>query len=172
VTATRLDDAFPPLEPRDVPVSSFPLRKLEASAQMLADAGAALVHELANAHELRGLPPVAAHELVIADLRARLWVPRRAARALQLAHSPCPLDEVVMAAQYLGLHASSDRELMWLVDVMLSPELPVGWLRRTTVEGTEYYWSAVLGAAQWEHPSISFISGVGLALKSLMHREA
>jgi hypothetical protein len=172
VTATRLDDAFPPLEPRDLPVSAFPLRKLEASAQMLADAGAALVHELANAHELRGLPPVAVHELVIADLRARLWEPRRAARALQLAHSPCPLDEVVMAAQYLGLHASSDRELMWLVDVMLSPELPVGWLRRSTVEGTEYYWSAVLGASQWEHPSVSFITGVGLALKSLMHREA
>jgi hypothetical protein len=77
-----------------------------------------------------------------------------------------------MAAQYLGLHASSDRELMWLVDVMLSPELPVGWLRRSTVEGTEYYWSAVLGASQWEHPSVSFITGVGLALKSLMHREA
>ncbi|KOO33319.1 hypothetical protein Ctob_006229 [Chrysochromulina tobinii] len=92
VTATRLDDAFPPLEPRDLP--------------------------------------------------------------------------------YLGLHASSDRELMWLVDVMLSPELPVGWLRRSTVEGTEYYWSAVLGASQWEHPSVSFITGVGLALKSLMHREA
>ena len=48
---------------------------------------------------------------------------------------------------------------------MLAPELPVGWMRRSTAEGTEYYWSVLLGATQWEHPMISMLTGVARALQ-------
>ena len=57
-------------------------------------------------------------------------------------------------------------ECIWLVDVMMSPEMPVGWMRRSTSEGTEFYWSAILGCAQWEHPMISTLTGVVSELQS------
>ena len=49
-------------------------------------------------------------------------------------------------------------DFMFLVDAMLTPELPCGWLRRASpgmAEGSEYYWNTLLGWAQWEHPQIS-----------------
>ena len=158
------EERFPALEARDVPACYFPLRKLEPSAQLLADAGEALVHEMA--------PSLGDYERAVGSLRTMLYESRKAARALVLAHTPCPLDEMVYAAQYLGLNAATDRDLMWIIDVMLTPELPVGWLRKSTVEGTEYYWNALLGAAQWEHPQVSFLTGVASGLRELRQREA
>ena len=38
-----------------------------------------------------------------AAIRNLLWVPRRNYRALTLAHTPCPLEDYLMNAQYLGL---------------------------------------------------------------------
>lgn len=98
-----------------------------------------------------------------------MWEPIRRARALSVSHQPCPLDEIVMAAQYLGLSPTQDAKLMFLVDAMLCPELPVGWLRKSTPSG-EYFWNSLCGLAQWEHPQISFLTGVADHLKLLNAR--
>ena len=142
------------MEPRVVPPCYYPERQLEPSAQLLATAGQALVGDLPYPQALEK-----AKEL--------LWEPVREMRALVLAHNPCPLDEIVMNAQLIGLNATVDYELMWIVDPMLTPELPVGWMRKTTVEGLEYYWNAIVGSAQWEHPQVSYLTGVAKHLRSL-----
>lgn len=52
------------------------------------------------------------------------------------------------------------------VDAMLAPTLPVGWLRRSLSDGQEFYWNALSGMTQWEHPHTSFLTGVADRLKS------
>ena len=64
--------------------------------------------------------------------------------------------------------------MMFLVDCMLTPELPCGWLKRDSpgmAEGSAFYWSALLGWAQWEHPQISLLTGVANDLKKRMRAE-
>ena len=73
-----------------------------------------------------------------------------------------------MSAQYLGLSPVEHADLMFLIDAMLTPELPCGWLRRASpglAEGDEFFWNALLGGAQWEHPQISLLTGVANDLK-------
>ena len=53
---------------------------------------------------------------------------------------------------------------MWLADIALEPELPVGWLRCGQADGTAFYWNTVCGATQWEHPHVSFLTGVATRL--------
>ena len=158
--------SFPQLDKRTVPSLYYPARQLEPSAASLAQAGEALV----QVPEPRGSAATLSHEDyedAIEQCKQAVWEPQLQARALTLAHNPCPLDEVVMNAQYIGLHPVNERELMWLVDAMLTPQLPVGWLRRSTAEGTEYYWNAIVGCAQWEHPYVSYLSGVASGLVKL-----
>ena len=46
-----------------------------------------------------------------------LYEPRKAARAVQLANNPTPLDEILMSAQYLGIgrlpHPQTRFERSW-----------------------------------------------------------
>ena len=57
---------------------------------------------------------------------------------------------------------------MWIVDAMLSPELPCGWLCRSCPgeeHGDEYYWNLMTGWAQWEHPQVSILTGLANDLR-------
>ena len=158
-------ERFPRLTRSDVPPCVLPMRQLEPSAKRLAAAGEAL------------LPRDLDFADATAMARELLWEPRKAARAVDLSHDPCPLDELLHAAMYLGLNPGTNQaELMFLVDCMLSPELPVGWLVRNCqgengAVADEYYWNALLGFAQWEHPQVSFLTGVADYLKALLKRE-
>jgi len=154
--ARKRTSAFPQLEKGDVPPCVLPTRKLEPSAQHLANMGEAMI------------PPTLDYDAAVEEARRMLYEPRKQARAAQLAHEPCPLDEILMNAQYLGLSPVEHVDCMFLVDAMLSPELPCGWLRCASPgmsEGDEYYWSALLGWAQWEHPQVSLLTGVVSDLK-------
>ena len=144
---------FPTLTSKECPPCVLPARKLEPTAQMLANCGEHL------------LSAKLSYERAVEKARELLWTPRREARALELAHSPCPLDELIMSAQYLGINPVEHRDLMFLVDAMMSPELPVGWMRCAD-GGEEYYWNGLLGWAQWEHPQYSFLTGVAKHLKA------
>ena len=65
--------------------------------------------------------------------------------------------------------------MMFLVDCMLTPELPCGWLKRDSpgmAEGSAFYWNSLTGGAQWEHPQISLLTGVANDLKRRMKAEA
>jgi len=154
-TKARLSE-FPHLSRTDVPPSVLPPRKLEPCAEQMFAAGETL------------LSPSLSYPDAVCEARRLLYEPRKAARAVQLASAPCPMDELLINAQYLGLNAAEHAELMFLVDAMLTPELPCGWLRRAApgmAAGDEFYWHALLGWAQWEHPQVSLLSGVAAALK-------
>jgi len=136
--------------------SPLPPRTLEPSAAALADAAAA------------GWAHLDGDELM-AEVRRDLWEPITTERAAVLRHSPCPVDELVSAALLVGLDPAVDRELMWLLDFVLTPKLPLGWCIETPVlgEGSEpYYWNALSGAVQWEHPNISIATGAVRRLRS------
>jgi len=151
VSKTRTAN-FPVLQVAEV--SYYPARQLEPSAQLLADAGEALIGDMP-------------YPAALQKVKALMWEPQREARALVLAHNPCPVDEIVQHAQLIGMNAGTDYEFMWIVDAMLTPELPVGWLRKSTLDGGEYYWNSIVGTAQWEHPQTSFLTGVVRCLKRL-----
>jgi len=125
----------------------LPFRSLEPSAQRLCDAAASCWPDLHGA-ELE------------ARAEAELWAPVKSARAAALAHEPCQLTELINFGNYIGLDAALYPELMWLVNVALTPELPVGWLHRSLPDGSAYYWNAILGLAQWEHPAVSYCCGI------------
>jgi len=130
----------------------LPPRRLETSAERLARVGE---------DSWPGMPASFVNE----EARRAIWEPRRTARAVWLAHTPCPLEELVMMAQYLGLDASLQPELMWLVDCALTPELPPGWVRCEVGEtGEEYFHHSTCGLTQWEHPTTAFLTGVARRL--------
>ena len=150
---------FPKLDRGDVARCVLPMRQLEPSAQMLCKVGEGLI------------PSSLSYTEAVKEARRIFHEPCKAARAVQLASNPCPLDEILMNAQYLGLGPVDHQEFMFLVDVMFAPELPCGWLARAApgmAEGSEYYWNMMLGWAQWEHPQISLITGVVNDLKKRM----
>ena len=89
---------------------------------------------------------------------------RRAARVAALANHPCPLETVLAMATYLNLEPATHPHLLWLAHAALTPEMPAGWATATTDIGETYYWHAACGLAQWEHPHISFLSGVASRL--------
>ena len=105
-------------------------------------------------------------EALLRAARQHLWAPAQARRARQLAHTPCPVDETLVLAMYLGIDPQLYPELLWLADAAMTPDMPVGWLRCCdAADGiSEYYWNATLGVAQWEHPQLSYISGVATRL--------
>ena len=59
---------------------------------------------------------------------------------------------------------------MFLVDAILTPELPVGWLRHETAEGKVFFWNAALGVSQWEHPQVAYLTGVTTRLVNALAR--
>ena len=97
-------------------------------------------------------------------VRADLWTPCISKRAAQLAHSPCPLEDIVRMGHYLGIDAALHPHLMWLCDCALTPEMPVGWTAVTLPDGQQYYAHAGCGLAQWEHPLVAFLTGVARRL--------
>ena len=149
---------FPPLSRSEVPPCVLPDRQLEDSAKLLVAAGAELT------------PAGLGYRDAVDWVRTHLWLPRRPVRAMHLAHDPCPIDEILVSAQYLGLAPADHWEFMFLVDAMLEPELPAGWLVHSE-RGEEYYWNSVLGVAQWEHPQVSLLTGVAKHLKTLCKQE-
>jgi hypothetical protein len=55
---------------------------------------------------------------------------------------------------------------MWLVEVAISAQLPVGW---TQCAGG-YYWNAACGLVMWEHPQEAFVCGVAARLTAERER--
>eukprot|EP00966_Prymnesium_polylepis_P079848 1850360-Prymnesium_polylepis.1 len=50
---------------------------------------------------------------------------------------------------------------MWLAELALTPELPVGWMVCHLDESAPpFYWHPTTALAQWEHPQESFVSGL------------
>lgn len=93
------------------------------------------------------------------------YLPRCAARAISIAHQPCPLERIIRKGQYHGLDASTHAELMWLAELALTPELPVGWIAwQNTDSNAPFYWHPAALLSQWEHPYESFISGLAQRL--------
>ena len=151
--------SFPVLKRGDVARCVLPARTLEPSAMLLCSVGQSL------------LPANLAYKDAIAEARRLLYEPRKAARAVQLASAPETIDEHLCCAQFLGIAPVDDCDMMFLVECMLAPELPCGWLARASpgmTEGGEYYWNMMTGAAQWEHPQISLLMGVAIDLKKRM----
>ena len=148
--------SFPTLSKGDVPHCVLPARRLEPSAELLCKVGESM------------LPSHLSYSEALREARKLCFEPRKAARAIQLASNPCPLDEILIYAQYLGLAPAEHSDFMFLVDAMLAPELPCGWLARSSpgmAEGSEYYWNMMVGWAQWEHPQVSLLTGVANNLK-------
>ena len=129
----------------------LPARTLEPAAERLAAAAEALWAATAD-------------DTVVAEVRRQLWQPKRAARSLHLSHSPCPLDTAVLMGQYIGVCAAKRPDLMWLVDLALTPELPVGWVRVEGSSGAEHFVHAACGLSQWEHPQTAFLTGIARRL--------
>ena len=109
-------------------------------------------------------------EALVRAARQQLQQPAAAKVAARLAHQPCPADELVVLGQLLGLDAQLYPELMWLADVAMSAELPVGWLRHETAEGKVFFWNAALGVSQWEHPQVAYLTGVTTRLVNALAR--
>lgn len=108
-----------------------------------------------------GLQGDALHEAA----RSQLWEDSRmAARAAALANQPCPLESVLAMAMYLNIEPTTHPQLLWLAHAALTPELPAGWASATTDDGDTFYWHPACGLAQWEHPHVSFLSGVTVRL--------
>ena len=99
-------------------------------------------------------------ERLIESAKAKLWEPARAARAAQLWHEPTPVDTIVQFGRYLGVDLVTHPRLAWLVDVAFAAEPPAGWVRVEHSDGRIYYSNAVCGLAQWEHPMVSYLTGV------------
>ena len=152
---------------RGISACVLPQRQLEPSAERLAAAAEACWRDVPDAD-------------VVAMAKSALWAEGvgrlaegggRLARARQLWHAPCPLDTLVLLGQYLGLEASLHPTLMWLVDCALALKLPLGWQRVELVHAQsgecarEYYCNAAFGLAQWEHPQLSFLTGVARRLR-------
>jgi hypothetical protein len=93
-------------------------------------------------------------------VRTQLHEPRRAARAAQLSHEPCPLEALVRMGHFIGIDACLNPGLMWLVDCALTPEMPVGWSEVPLPDGRQFYVHAACGMSQWEHPQTAFLTGV------------
>jgi hypothetical protein len=149
---------------RGISACVLPQRQLEPSAERLAAAAEACWRDVPDAD-------------VVAMAKSALWAEGggRLARARQLWHAPCPLDTLVLLGQYLGLEASLHPTLMWLVDCALALKLPLGWQRIELVhaqsgsqsgsQSGEYYCNSAFGLAQWEHPQLSFLTGVARRLR-------
>jgi len=145
---------FPVFERKVLKGSALPYRKLEPSAQLLAATGVKLAQEAAQ--EAGGTD----NSEFIRILKSRLFTPCFGARAAHLAHTPCPVVELVQEAFYLGLDPVAHHKFMWLIDAALAPIIPVGWMRRSVQADEEFFWNALCGMAQWEHPQVSIIAGV------------
>ena len=146
--AKEVGKAAEPLRPM-----SLPPRKLEPSAEMLADIGAAQFEGLKGNSQERER-----------EVRDKIWEPRIAARAMHVAHQPCPLMLLVDMGRVLGVDAARSPQLMWLADAALTPELPAGWVEHVPDDGPPYYWNPVCNVAQWEHPYVSYLTGVARQL--------
>ena len=59
-----------------------------------------------------------------------------------------------------------------LLDAALSPALPLGWAyEEITCEGgigSGFYWNTLSGAAQHEHPNLSFVTGIATRLNRML----
>ena len=156
---------FPEVPANTYTPSVAPKRRLEPSAEVLAAAA------------LQAWPErdTATSERLERVTKAALWdAPRRRARGEQLAHLPCRVETLVQQGFALGLDPSQHRDLMWLADVALAPEVPVGWIPCTALGAEDeatFYWSVASGLTQWEHPEVSFISGVATRLVSARQRD-
>lgn len=84
-------DRFPALGTNDVMPCVLPPRQLEPSAQHLVESGMAT------------FPPDMSYREAVAMAHALVYEPRKVARAVHLASNPCPIDELLMNAQLLGI---------------------------------------------------------------------
>jgi len=91
-------------------------------------------------------------------------------RAQALAVQPCPLPVLLDMSLQLGVDPATHPNLLWLAHAALTPELPPGWIccplpSSARAGGAEaYFWQPACGLTQWEHPYISFLSGVAQRL--------
>mgnify|MGYP000973805524 CR=1 FL=1 len=157
VTGERRRD-FPPLDKKSYTPCVLPPYQLEPSAEVLCAAAQETWAGLDSARLERAV-------------KAQLFdSARKRARADVLAHQPCRLEVLVTQGFALGLDAATEPELMWLCDCALAPRLPLGWIASSASgsmrhgDGSEFYWHTVVGLTQWEHPEVSFLTGVAARL--------
>ena len=87
----------------------------------------------------------------------------KASRALW--RRPRVMLEVLHAAELLGIDPLESPELVWLAEEALSAELPLGWDElRDVATGVNYYHNPILGLTQWQHPKISYLLSLRVAL--------
>ena len=151
-TGRSSDDFVPAAVAASLLPSVLPPAVLEPSAARIAEASASC------------WPRLRGKELLSAA-KAQLWDgARKAARVAQLSACPCPLDHLLQMAQYLGVEPTAHPQLLWLAHAALTPEMPLGWASAKSDEGDTYYFHAGWGLSQWEHPHVSFLSGVAARL--------
>ena len=86
-------------------------------------------------------------------------------RASQLAAQPCPLDQVLQMALFLGIEPTTHPHLLWIAHAALVAEdLPPGWASAKDEAGEPYYWNHACGLTQWDHPTVAFLYGVAARL--------
>ena len=87
----------------------------------------------------------------------------KASRALW--RRPRVMLEVLHAAELLGIDPLQNPELVWLAEEALSAELPLGWEELSdAATGANYYHNPILGLTQWQHPKISYLCSLRIAL--------
>jgi hypothetical protein len=55
-------------------------------------------------------------------------------------------------AIYLGMDVEADPDLLFIAKYAMSAELPAEWTAFVNEDGEEYFYNAVTGVTQYEHP--------------------
>ena len=77
--------------------------------------------------------------------------------------------EVLYAAELLGIDPLAQPRLVWLAEEALSAELPLGWEQLPDgASGALYYHNQILQLTQWQHPKLSYLLSLKLALDAMI----
>jgi len=86
----------------------------------------------------------------------------RAARARALARRPLTMQEVLFAADAMGIDAFINPELVFLAEIACTLELPLGWERVELPEANAgFYKNGLLRLSQWQHPHLTYLIALG-----------
>jgi len=87
----------------------------------------------------------------------------RPIRASLLKTQPLHCTQLVNTAQFLGIDPFTQQKFMWVAsaaacDTGMNMALPVGWTAHDAPVGSNlrtYYFNALFGVSQWEHPALT-----------------
>jgi len=138
-TGRRQDD-FPNLK---LLPNKWPPRQLQPAEKLVA--------EVANT-----CWPNLRREALVAAVKKDAWKPCEKRRADLLSRTPCPLEHLAIRGLHIGIDCALHRDLMWLTELVMAPEMPLGWAKS---EGG-YFWHAACGLAMWTHPVEALVMGI------------